>query len=97
MKLVSKKLRDSARGQQCTLRLYGCLYNPDTVVLCHVPGTGMKGTGMKTLDVCAVFGCYNCHAIIDGRKDGEWSYKDIVRALAETWAKWIELGIVIVK
>jgi hypothetical protein len=97
MRLISKKLRDSARGQQCTLRLDGCLYSPETVVLCHVPGTGMKGTGMKTIDVCAVFGCDNCHSIIDGRKRGEWSYKDIVRALAETWVIWLDLGLITYK
>ncbi|MGA6102116.1 nuclease domain-containing protein [Psychrobacter pocilloporae] len=27
------KLRKSAQGQQCTLRLTGCNYNPETVVL----------------------------------------------------------------
>ena len=97
MRVISQKLRDSARGQNCTLRLDGCFPSNDTVVLCHVPGTGQKGMGMKTFDVCAVFGCMNCHQILDGQKKGEWDYKNIVRALTETWAVWIELGLISVK
>lgn len=34
----SKALRDSARGQCCTLQIPGiCNSNPETTVLCHLP------------------------------------------------------------
>jgi len=89
----SKKLRDSARGENCTLRLPGCLFNHETVVLAHLPGTGMKGIGMKVPDIFSAYACMHCHDVIDGRKPGEWEYRDIVRAMAETQILFIEKGL----
>ena len=91
--MKSVKIRNSARGEDCTLRLDGCCNNTETVVLCHAPGTGMKGIGMKAPDIFAVYGCHHGHDIIDGRKKGEWDYRDIVRALAETQMKLIDKGL----
>ena len=96
-KVVSNALRNSARGEMCTLRLQGCLPGTETVVLAHVPGTGMKGIGMKVPDVCSCYACMNCHDIIDGRKRGEWDYRDIVRAMAETLMRFIEKGLLTIK
>ncbi|HHK5888093.1 TPA: nuclease domain-containing protein [Serratia marcescens] len=47
----SKALRDSARGQCCTLQIPGiCNGNAETTVLCHLPspthGMGYKGGGL---------------------------------------------------
>ncbi len=97
MIVKSKKIRDSARGENCTLRLDGCLPGNDTVVLCHAPGTGMKGTGLKVPDIFAFYGCHHCHSVVDGRVKGEWTYRDIVRAMAETQMKLIEKGLVVIK
>lgn len=91
-RVVSKKLRDSARDQTCTLRLQGCGYDDGTVVLAHLP-CGQKGMGMKGPDVIACFACDNCHSIIDGRKRGEYEAADLLRALAETQVHWIERGL----
>lgn len=97
MTIVSNKLRQSARGRDCTLRLPGiCSSDPETVVLCHLP-VGMKGMGMKSPDLFAVFGCNNCHAVIDGRAKGEFDSYDLLRALAETQAYWIDTGLLVVK
>ena len=97
MSIVSNKLRQSARGRDCTLRLPGiCSGDPETVVLCHLP-VGMKGMGMKSPDLFAVFGCCNCHAVIDGRAKGEFDGKDLLRALAETQMYWVETGLLVVK
>ena len=61
-------LPESARGQHCTIRLPGiCNANPETVVLCHLPNTGLSGVGMKPNDLLACFGCSACHDVIDGR------------------------------
>jgi hypothetical protein len=92
LRVISKKLRNSARGQACTLRLEGCNFNPETTVLAHLP-CGQKGAGMKSPDNMAVYACSNCHGVIDG--DNRWKVpaKDYLRALAETQLKWIELGI----
>ena len=98
MRVVSKKIRTAARGQNCTLRLSECNFNPETTVLAHLPN-GFKGMGMKGLDTVAVFACSDCHDSIDGRTSntGPVDWRDITRALAETHAILIDAGIVEVK
>lgn len=93
MRVVSKKLRDSARGQSCTLRLDCCNFNPETTVLAHLP-CGHKGAGMKSPDNMAVFACSDCHTYIDGPHRWSVHTKDYLRALAETQLSWIELGLI---
>jgi hypothetical protein len=62
------KLRQSARGQPCHLRLPGvCCHDSETVVLAHLRRGGLGGVGMKVADVCAVYACRTCHDAIDGR------------------------------
>jgi hypothetical protein len=95
-RIVSKKLRDSARGQECTLRLTGCGFEDGTVVLAHNP-CGQRGTGMKGPDVIACFACDNCHSILDGRRRGELTEGDLIRALAETQLIWFRQGLLTVK
>lgn len=64
----STPIRRAARGQDCTLRLAVCNFNPDTTVLCHsnflIDG---KGIGLKAPDTAAAFGCSACHDVLDGR------------------------------
>ncbi|NWA20322.1 DUF1364 domain-containing protein [Serratia liquefaciens] len=68
----SKALRDSARGQCCTLQIPGiCNGNPETTVLCHLP-SNTHGIGYKSDDYWAVFGCSSCHDAIDGRIPYDW-------------------------
>lgn len=94
--LVSKKLRASAKGKECTLRLEGiCCFNPETTVLAHLP-CGQKGAGMKSPDNMAIFACAECHAHIDGANRWDVSAKDYLRALAETQAIWIEQGLILI-
>lgn len=95
----SKKLRDSARGQECTLRFQpGC--DPDTVVLCHLPGRG-RGVGYKGNDTHAVYGCARCHDQLDGRAprymhaDAFWL--SVVRALDETHDRMVRAGLITVE
>lgn len=67
MRIMSKKLRDSARGEPCTLNIAGvCNYDSSTVVLCHLPDES-HGMGRKSDDIVAAFGCHACHDAIDGR------------------------------
>jgi len=95
MRVESKKLRDAARGQECTVRAPGiCNFNPETSVLAHLP-CGNKGTSMKGPDVIAVIACSCCHDLIDGRRnDAKVDWKDMLRALAETHFIWIRLGLI---
>lgn len=98
MRVVSKKIRNAARGQSCTLRLSECNFNPETTVLAHLPN-GFKGMGMKGLDTVAVFACSSCHGHIDARTSntGPVDWRDVTRALAETHAVLIQLKIIEVK
>ena len=66
---LSTPIRRAARGQDCTLHLAVCNFDPDTTVLCHsnflVDG---KGMGLKAPDTAAAFGCSACHDVLDGRR-----------------------------
>lgn len=83
-RLVSKKMRASAKGQQCTLRLAGCNRNPETTVLCHINIKGRSGIGQKPNDNEACYGCSHCHDVIDGRVKGVCTDADKLRAVFET-------------
>ena len=93
-----QKLRDSARGEDCTLQIYPyCNGNPETTVLCHLPsGSGM---GQKSPDWFAVYGCSSCHDIIDGRRNNKGLFPDAVKesermALLRTWNRMLEKGLI---
>lgn len=95
MSLISQKLRDSAKGQECTFAIPGiCNRDPATTVLCHVPSE-WKGVGNKSPDWSAAFGCSSCHEAIDRhrlpRVEEEFYLR---RALQRTWAIWIEKGLI---
>jgi len=64
--LKSQKLRDSARGENCTMNSPECNSNPETVVLCHSNKLKHgKGTGLKADDRHAFYGCSGCHHWFD--------------------------------
>jgi len=93
-----QKLRDSARGEDCTLRIHPyCNENPETVVLCHLPsGSGM---GQKSPDWFAVYACSGCHDIIDYRNPAHnLSNFQLEEArsmgLYRTWDRMIEKGLI---
>ena len=66
---VSTPIRCAARGQDCTLRLAVCNFDPDTTVLCHSNFLADgKGMGLKAPDSAACFGCSDCHDVLDGRR-----------------------------
>ena len=95
-KIRSKKIRDSARGEVCALRIPDvCNHNPETVVFAHLPGN--KGTGTKNHDLFGVYACSECHNWMDGR---HWKvvYESkssaSLRALQETQIKLIEKGLI---
>lgn len=59
------RLRNSARGQDCLVRLPGvCNWNPETTVLAHLNG---GGRGLKKRDVHGAFCCSSCHDEVDRR------------------------------
>lgn len=103
-KIRSKAIKQSAKGEQCTLRIPGiCNGNPETTVFAHLPGN--KGTGTKNHDLFGVFACSDCHDWMDGRKEPHeamgcrsyGAYMEILRALQETQLKLYRKGLIQVK
>lgn len=62
-----KKIRDSARGEQCCIRLPGvCNYDPEKTVFAHVASVRLgHGMGIKTTIGC--YACSDCHDVVDRR------------------------------
>ena len=57
-------LRKLARGRDCMIRSPYCNFNPETVVLCHLPGGGM---GAKRSDLLRASGCSHREHYVDNR------------------------------
>jgi hypothetical protein len=99
----SKKLRDSARGQECTLQIAGiCCGDTETTVLAHLPDES-HGMGLKADDISSCYACRTCHDAIDMRSGWarmnddstrEWYMR---RAMVRTWRRMIDSGLVVVK
>jgi hypothetical protein len=63
--VIIKAIRDSARGEVCTLRTAWCNHDVTTVVFCHGPRLGTAGTGQKVDDWWGAYGCSECHEAVD--------------------------------
>ena len=94
MKIVSKKIRNSARDEDCSLRLINiCNGNPETTIFCHV-NTVFKGVGIKSPDLFGVYGCSSCHDALDGKAKSAVDPQDILDAMVETQMKLVEKGLI---
>jgi len=76
---VSKKLREFARGQPCTLMMPWCNHDTETTVLCHIRRPWLSGIASKPHDFFGYHGCSDCHA-----REAEAGDDDILRALTQT-------------
>lgn len=65
----SQAIRDSARDEECTVRITGvCNHDPKTTVWSHAPiGAAGKAGALKALDLCGCYSCAACHDVVDGR------------------------------
>lgn len=94
-----KKIRDSARGQECTVNSPWCNHNPDTTVFAHYGEPGEKGMGLKPDDTSGVYACSSCHDWLDGRiiPKGSESYGGKewywFHAMRRTWKLLVENGV----
>lgn len=97
------KLRKSAQGQQCLIRIPGvCNGNPETTVLAHIRRGGLGGMGMKPPDVCGVLACSDCHDAIDRRSNmGAYTPAEIDGYILEghlrTLVWWMQNGYLAVR
>lgn len=89
------KLRKSAKGRECQIRLVGvCNYNPETVVLCHRNGGGMA---LKQPDLFGAFGCSSCHDEVDRRTckiDAKEVKLDFYEGVFRTQLIWLKEGLI---
>ena len=92
------KIRKSARGEDCSLRLVPCSSN-ETTILAHIGRN--RGMAIKCADYFAVYACSNCHDVIDGRVNAGFSKTELqaekLRALEETQGKLIDKGLLCLK
>ncbi len=78
-----QRIRDSARGEVCTIRLPGCDGGGATTVWCHLPeAVADRGLGIKGIDALGAYGCASCHDIVDRRADPPEGYTLDAVALA---------------
>lgn len=65
-----QRIRDSARGEDCTVRIPGiCTGNPEHTIWSHAPlGAAGKGRGLKAIDLAGAYCCTACDAAIDGQR-----------------------------
>ena len=97
MGIVSQKLRDSARGQLCTLEIVGvCNHDPATVVLAHLQSE-VKGAATKSDDWNACFACSACHTHLDEQwLPSGWASWYSLRALQRTQKIWRDAGLIVI-
>jgi hypothetical protein len=62
----SQAIRDSANGEQCLVRLPGCIGHAIWSHNRH--GRAGKGGGIKALDLNGCYCCTSCDAIYDGQR-----------------------------
>jgi len=91
--IKSKKIRESAMGEDCTLRVSANCQDGETVVFCHL-NTNFRGVGLKSPDLFGVYVCYECHLLLDKSRV---EYQDQLRALTETQMKLYDKGLLVVK
>lgn len=97
----SRKLLNTAKGQECTLRFPGiCHGGTETTVFCHLNFSWAgKGMGQKAHDILGVHGCYMCHVALDQSRhnlSSEEFYLHLLRAMCETYVRVVEMGVVVV-
>lgn len=99
-RLISKKITQSAKGEECTLRIPGvCNHDPSTTVFAHMNGGGM---GTKHHDIHGCYACSKCHDWLDGRlayhSVEHWmKMAEFGRAMIETQSKLLKKGLIEVK
>lgn len=90
------KLRKSAQGQSCTVRIPGvCCWDDSTTVLAHLPGGGM---GRKREDIHGAFACHTCHGALDGHIKTGFTRQQLdvfhLEGVLRTQEIWLEEGLI---
>jgi hypothetical protein len=89
VKIESKKIRKSAMGEGCSLRVTTQCQDGETVVFAHL-NSNYRGVGIKSPDIFGVYACYWCHTALDANKVDKG---DQLRAPQETQLKSVDKGL----
>jgi hypothetical protein len=95
----SKKIRDSARDRDCTIKSPWCQNRRETTVWCHSPFQEHgKGMGVKAHDLFGCYGCFECHTYLDLLSKQEGVHNDerrlaFYRAMCESLLVIVTEGI----
>jgi hypothetical protein len=74
-RVKSKKITDSARGEDCQVRIPGvCNFDPATTIASHLNGGGM---GTKHNNIFIAYCCSDCHNTVDWAKKSNFSDTEI--------------------
>ncbi|MGA7781109.1 MAG: nuclease domain-containing protein [Paraburkholderia sp.] len=83
----NQKIRDSARDEDCLVRLPGaCLFDPRATIWSHYRGgAGGKAGALKADDLAGAYACTACDAVYDGQRPppAGMTYADVVLAWHE--------------
>ena len=96
----SSKIRESARGEQCMVRVPGvCNGDPDTTVLAHLNGAGI---GRKQENHKGAYACSSCHSFLDGdyaQQGYSRGYRDLLHleGVIRTQDRLVAKGLMYVK
>jgi hypothetical protein len=96
-RIKNKKITNSAKGEDCTLRIAGvCNFDPKTTVFAHMNGGGM---GYKHHDIHGCYACSDCHDWLDSRVayhsvEDYMKKAEFNRAMIETQNKLIAKGLI---
>jgi hypothetical protein len=88
----NKRIRESARGKECLMRLPGCAGGTESTIWSHYRGgSGGKGLGLKADDLCGAFACVSCDQLYDGQKKrpAHLNFQDVMLAWFEAHIKSI--------
>ena len=83
----NKKIRESARDEECLVRLPGaCLCDPAATIWSHYRGgAGGKAGALKADDLAGAYACTACDAVYDGQRKppAGMTYAEVVMAWFE--------------
>jgi hypothetical protein len=89
--MANSKIRQSAKGEECSLRVSdSCTDEYGSVVACHL-NSNYRGVGIKSPDLFVVYACFFCHQLLD---KSEVSAEDQLRASQETQMKLLNKGLI---
>ncbi|MCP4127326.1 MAG: DUF1364 domain-containing protein [Gammaproteobacteria bacterium] len=90
-------IRQSAKGEVCTVMSSHCNRDKETVILAHDRG-GALSLGLKPPDIFACYACSTCHDVLDDRIRHEYRPEELellfYRAVRRTQKILLRKGLI---